>query len=376
LAKQGTDLLHAGKLRTVVGYANAWNLVLRTNRGLVALLTEALDLLDEADSPMRAQVMARLGIELYWSEREQGVALCRRAVDIARRLDDQHTSIIVLWARHLSLRNPDSLEQRLADTREVITIAERAGERDFALEARFYRIADLLESGDIVGADFEQLEYLTAEAELRDRFKRGLLLESMRALMEGRLGDSETLAQQAFATGQQSGRPLALNSFLIQHGNTLWERGRLGELEAPLRAFIAQNPLIVFARCGLLLCLIQLGRHAEARIEFENRRRTTLVSCRAIGTGYPRCSCLPTSAPISVKRRGDSLPVARPLFIAQRDAGIRLFIRLDSVRARQARSAQASMMPTHTSKLRSPPIAESEPPSGWLTRSMNSRACF
>jgi class 3 adenylate cyclase len=241
-----------------------------TNRGLVALLTEALELLDKADSPVRAQVMARLGIELYWSEREQGVALCRRAVDIARRLDDPHTSIIVLWARHLSLRNPDSLEQRLADTRQVITIAERAGERDFALEARFYRIADLLESGDIVGADIEQLEYLTAEAELRDRFKRGLLLKSMRALMEGRLGESETLAQQAFVAGQHSGRPLALNSFLIQHGNTLWERGRLGELEAPLRAFIAQNPLIVFARCGLLLSLIQLGRHAEARIEFEN----------------------------------------------------------------------------------------------------------
>lgn len=58
--------------------------------------------------------MARLGIELYWSEREQGVALCRRAMDIARRLDDPHTSIIVLWARHLSLRNPASLEQPAA----------------------------------------------------------------------------------------------------------------------------------------------------------------------------------------------------------------------------------------------------------------------
>ena len=75
--------------------------------------------------------------------------------------------------------------QRLADTREVITIAERAGERDFALEARFYRIADLLEAGDIVAADVEQREYLTAEAELRDRFKRGLLLQGMRALLMG-----------------------------------------------------------------------------------------------------------------------------------------------------------------------------------------------
>ncbi len=194
-----------------------------TDHALVQLLREAREMLGESDSPLLAQVLARLGIELYWSERDQAVALCQQAAEMAKGLDDPHTSIVALWGRWLSLRNPDSLEQRLADTREMIAIAERAGERDFALEARYYRVADLLEAGDIVGADVEQREYLTAEAELRDRFKRGLLLEGMRALMDGRLDESETLAQQAFAAGQQSGRPLALNSFLIQHGFTLWE---------------------------------------------------------------------------------------------------------------------------------------------------------
>ena len=58
-------------------------------------------------------------------------------------------AIVALWGRHLSLRNPDSLEQRLADGREAIAVAERAGERDFALEARFYRVTDLVEAGDI-----------------------------------------------------------------------------------------------------------------------------------------------------------------------------------------------------------------------------------
>jgi eukaryotic-like serine/threonine-protein kinase len=241
-----------------------------TDHNLVLLLNEAQEMLGDRDSPLRAQVLARLGIELYWSERKQAVALCQQAVEMAKRLDDPHTSIVALWGRYLSLRNPDSLEQRLTDAREVITVAERAGERDFALEARFYRIADLLESGNIADADVEQVEYLTAEAELRDRFKRGLMLQGMRALMEGRLDESEMLAQQAFVAGQQSGRPLALNAFLIQHGKTLWERGRLGELEAQLRAFVSRNPLIVFARCALQLCLIELGRRDDARIEFEH----------------------------------------------------------------------------------------------------------
>ncbi len=240
-----------------------------TDHGLVLLLNEAREMLGQEDSPLMAQVLARLGIELYWSEREHAVALCQQAVEMAKKLDDPHALIVALWCRCLSLRNPDSLEQRLADTREVITIAERAGERDFALEARFYRIADLLEAGDIVAADVEQREYLTAEAELRDRFKRGLLLQGMRSLLDGGLDESEALAQQAFAAGQQSGRPLALNSFLIQHGFTLWERYRYGELEPTLRGFVAQNPLIVFARCALQLSLLQLERRDEARIEFE-----------------------------------------------------------------------------------------------------------
>ena len=240
-----------------------------TDRTLVELLKEASRGLGETDSPVRAQVLARMGIELYWSERPEGVALCERALDMARRLDDPHTSIIALWAHHLSLRNPDCLEQRLADTAEVIRIAEMAGERDFALEARFYRISELLEAGDIAGADVEQAEYLTAEAELRDRFKRGLLLECMRAHLDGRLEEAETLAQQAFAAGQASRRPFAFNSFLIHKVVNLWERGRMLEVEAQLRTFISQHPLIVVARCILLLCLMENGREADARIEFE-----------------------------------------------------------------------------------------------------------
>jgi eukaryotic-like serine/threonine-protein kinase len=240
-----------------------------TDHSLVQLLREARTMLGDTESPLLAQVVARLGIEFYWSEREQAVTLCQQAAEMARRLDDPYTLIVALWGRWLSLRNPDSLEQRLADTREMIAIADQAGERDFALEARFFRVADLLEAGDIVGADIAEREYLTIEAELRDRFRRGLLLEGMRALMDGRLEESQSLAQQAFAVGQQSGRPLAGNSFLIQHGMMLWERGRFGDLESTLRGFIAQNPLIVFARCALQLILVEQGRPDEARVEFD-----------------------------------------------------------------------------------------------------------
>jgi class 3 adenylate cyclase/tetratricopeptide (TPR) repeat protein len=241
-----------------------------TDHGLIQLLNEALERLGDSDSPLRAHALARLGIELYWLERERAVALCQQAVEMARRLDDPHTTIVALWGRQIAMRNPDGLDQRLADAREVIALAERAGERDFALEVRYFHIADLIESGDIAGADTRMREYLTEEAELRDSFKRGLLLQAMQAMMAGRLRECQSLAQQGLVAGQQSGRPLALNSFLIHHGAALWELGRLAEYEPQQRAFVAQNPLIVFGRCRLQLSLIQLGRLEEARSEFEN----------------------------------------------------------------------------------------------------------
>ena len=244
-----------------------------TDPELVRLLNEALERLGDADSPLRGQALARLGIELYWADRERSVASMpggRRDGAAARRPAHAHRRAV---GPAPFFRNPDSLEQRLADGREAIAVAERARERDFALEARFYRVTDLVEAGDIAGADLGLREYLIAEAELKDRFKRGLLLQGMRALMDGRLAEAASLAQQAFIAGQQSGRPLTLNAFLVQHGNAMWELGRLGELEPQQRAYVAQNPLIVFGRCGLQLILVQLGRLEEARTEFENLAR-------------------------------------------------------------------------------------------------------
>jgi class 3 adenylate cyclase/tetratricopeptide (TPR) repeat protein len=245
----------------------------QTDDGLVRLLNEALERLGDADSPLRAQALARVGVELYWSDQKQSVILCEQAAEMARRLNDPHTTIIALWGRHLSRRDPDGLEQRLADGRDAIEIAERENERDFALEARYYRSADLIEAGDIDAFERGVRQYLTAEAQLRDRFKRGLILQAMQALIGGRLPEAGALAQQAFVAGQQSGRPLALNSFLVQHGHAMWELGRLGELEAPLKAFVAQNPLIVFGRIGLQMSLLQLGRVEEARAAFESLAR-------------------------------------------------------------------------------------------------------
>ena len=162
---------------------------------------------------------------------------------------------------------------------EAIAVAERSRERDFALEARFYHITDLVDAGDIVGADAGLREYLGAEAELKDRFKRGLFPTGGNARPDGWSASRmyTSLAQQGFVAGQQSARPLTVNAFLVQHGTAMWELGRFGELEPQIRAYVAQNPLIVFARCSLQLAFIELGRLDEARTEFERLAREEFV---------------------------------------------------------------------------------------------------
>lgn len=54
-----------------------------TDRNLVTLLREALDHLGAADTAVCGQVLARLGAELYWTDRSESASLCQRAVDIA-----------------------------------------------------------------------------------------------------------------------------------------------------------------------------------------------------------------------------------------------------------------------------------------------------
>ena len=60
---------------------------------LLALLEEALALLGDEDSPLRAQVLSRLASALYYFPQaaERRLALGRLAVDMARRLGDPVT---------------------------------------------------------------------------------------------------------------------------------------------------------------------------------------------------------------------------------------------------------------------------------------------
>src|SRR5213078_3501826 len=75
---------------------------------------EALDGLGERDPGLRARLLARLAINLYWApEPERVLALSEEAVTLARQLGDPRDLAAVLRARWIALWRPEAAEERL-----------------------------------------------------------------------------------------------------------------------------------------------------------------------------------------------------------------------------------------------------------------------
>src|SRR5260370_2185952 len=123
------------------------------DRTLVALLEEALAVVQEDNAGRRAMLMSRLAHELYWSdESERGTAIARKAIDLARNLGDIPTLIYVLHYGYLSLWVPDNLEDRFAAVEELISLAEETRSNHWTLRGRQLRFVSLLEMGNIEAA--------------------------------------------------------------------------------------------------------------------------------------------------------------------------------------------------------------------------------
>src|SRR5439155_177704 len=74
----------------------------------IELLEEALHRLGDGDPGLRAQLLARLAINLYWApEPERVVALSEEAVRLARQLGDPRLLAAVLRARWIALWRPE-----------------------------------------------------------------------------------------------------------------------------------------------------------------------------------------------------------------------------------------------------------------------------
>jgi tetratricopeptide (TPR) repeat protein len=235
---------------------------------LVALLEEALDAVGDSDPALRARLVARLAIELSFSEAgERRAALSGEAVELARKVGDARGLGFALVARHWSLWGPGNVQERLEAANDLLRLAEESGDERLALAGHRWRMIDVLELGDIDSADIE-MEAFARIAERRRRVADILyvhIYRSMRLLFAGEFDRAEAEGHAAVVLGNRVQDPNTGNATLLQSCTLRRERGRLERLEGPVRAYAERFHSIPGWRCVLAHLLAEMGRSDEAR---------------------------------------------------------------------------------------------------------------
>jgi tetratricopeptide (TPR) repeat protein len=239
----------------------------------VHLLEEALEALGREDSVLRVRVLGSLARALSFAGiPERADVVGQQAMDLARRLGDPAVLVSTLRAHQDSLwGRPERINEIVAAADEMLTLAEDIGDKEWASEARIWRLLCSLELGDIQTVDTELEVLVRLAEEMRQPLYVYLAIgyQAMRALLEGRFDDAERLAQQGLAVGQRMQGEEPSGVFGLQMFTIRREQGRLREVEPVVRLFVQQNPAALTWQPGLAVVYSELGLEQEARELFE-----------------------------------------------------------------------------------------------------------
>ncbi|HZQ37836.1 MAG TPA: AAA family ATPase, partial [Dehalococcoidia bacterium] len=254
--------------RAALGYAGRWT-DYEVEQDTRALLQEAARALAGADGALRAMVLARLAVVILnlsasLDERRTAEELGHEAAAIAERTGDRDARLYTLNVLHLLLWLPETGQRRLAIANEIVALAEAHGDRDLALEGRHWRLIDLLELGRRDAFDRELAAYDRLTEEFRQPFHRwaALATRATAALLDGRLAESERLAQEALQVGSDARGGLAAALYDQHMVQICVLQGRLDQALEWTQRLEVIGPL--FYGPVLAGLYSQLGRTADA----------------------------------------------------------------------------------------------------------------
>ena len=240
---------------------------------LVGVLEGALAAVDASDSALRARLLVRLAVAIYWSQQpDRREALVDEAIAIARRLGDPATLAFVLDQARIATSGPDNLERELSWVHELFALSEQLGDHESAVRARVTHIDLLLELDDLPAADMAIATLDRIATDVRDPRARSYipLHRARRALMDGRAEEAERLIDE----GVKLAWSLHDSTVPILAGAQLFAlrraQGRLGELENAVHQFADRLPAMPAWRCALAVLYLDDGREGEARRELEH----------------------------------------------------------------------------------------------------------
>src|SRR2546427_9215728 len=260
--------------RSALGFAGEGSRLLWVRSGVVdqpriELLEEALHRLGDGDPGIRARLLARLAINLYWDPQAARVlALSEEALTLARQLGDPGQLAAALRARLIALWRPETAEERLAIADEIVTLGQGTGDRELSLLGHRFRIVGFLEFGDVVAADRE----IEAWAQIAGELRQPLYLTDLamwratRAIMDGRFADGEEQAKRAVELGRREHDAQPIMRYEIQTFVLHFHQGRLDQhLGRSQPRADAPAPMLV--RCFRAFWWSEMDRKADAQLE-------------------------------------------------------------------------------------------------------------
>jgi hypothetical protein len=193
--------------RAALGASGFGVTIIAVDDRVVAMLREALAGLPEP-GPLHARILARLAIETYYaSTPAERKGLGDDAVRAAQRRTDPGAVVAALNARRVALWSAAYLDERLETATEMVAAAERAGDVEGVLQGRNWRVADLLELGDVDAAveEVERHERLANRLRLPTYQWWAPMWRSTLAIAAGRVGEAERLVAEFSALGARTG---------------------------------------------------------------------------------------------------------------------------------------------------------------------------
>jgi tetratricopeptide (TPR) repeat protein len=241
------------------------------DRELESLLTDALEALGDAAPVLRVRLLARRAV-IAEDAAEDRRLHSGQAVEAARQLGDEGLLAEVLSARLYVLWAPETGEERLATSTQIIKLAVQTGDVRRELDGRMWRLIALLEFGRVAEAEaelgrYEQLAERLGQPEFLffARSRRSAL-----AALHGRFDAAEQLTRTAYDLAVRAGLPDAGNVLGAQLSVIAAARGgALLDEVVELEARQGTPPMFqVFAALGQAYGLVITGRREEARAVF------------------------------------------------------------------------------------------------------------
>lgn len=242
-----------------------------TDRGEhIAVLTEALDMLGDEDSGLRAQVMANLGHVIYFGggSSAQATGLVDEAWAMARRIGDPSTEFAVFIATQFNiLLDPDPV-RRLAFANRCVEIAERSDDPEDLAEALAWRSVVHISAGRGADAAADQARHRAMNETLPQITVAARAMLAVQCFIEGRWEEGERITAETLA------KPIPATAAITMedawHYMMLAQQGRLPEVIDVLeqRAQVSRDWDIWPAwEIGLILARHQTGDVERARRE-------------------------------------------------------------------------------------------------------------